>query len=376
MAYDASKSGLGLSQNRLRQRAVDDLSLHESIRTLNLRYKKQMPEPRRHHHSPILALALLFLAILGCRSNTQRPPSWTRAKILSANEDHPSKIISDGRYIFYVTGGTVASKNEGTNNIKRIDPRDGSVSVLVKGGDRIPGASLAVDENFLYWSDGGNILRVPKAGGASETVIAGAPNPDEMFVDDQNFYWLIWSGEGSPPQPLMFAPKKGGAAKQLTQPQEATSGLSIDKDFVYWMTGRGIRKVSKNGGEIIDVYRNSSKGPSLGLAQDADNFYFCQMNNNGHSALIKLVKKSGEVTQLAPSINHVFEFTIDDTYVYYFDEIPGTGSFGPIALKKVAKAGGDPVTLDSGEAGWVKYVAVDATQVYFTDIAKVYALPK
>jgi len=110
--------------------------------------------------------------------------------------------------------------------------------------------------------------------------------------------------------------------------------------------------------------------------QDADNFYFAQMQSSGHSVLMKLGKKSGEVTQLAPSINHVFEFMIDDLNVYYFDEIPGTGSFGPISLKKVAKTGGDPVTLDQGEAGWIKYLAVDSKQIYFTDISKVYAVAK
>lgn len=163
----------------------------------------------------ILAVALLLLAILGCRSITQPKPSWTKAKKLSENEDHPSKIISDGNSVFYVTGGTVASMNEGTNNIKRIFLKDGSVSVLVKGGKLIPDSTLAVDEKFLYWSDGGNIMRVPKEGGESEKIIAGAPKPDEMVLDDENIYWLIWGGEGSPPLPVMFAPKKGGEAKKL-----------------------------------------------------------------------------------------------------------------------------------------------------------------
>jgi len=83
-------------------------------------------------------------------------------------------------------------------------------------------------------------MRMPKEGGTSEKIVPGAPNPDEMFVDGENIYWLIWSGEGSPPQPLMFAPKKGGEAKRLTAPQAPTTGLSVDGDFVYWMTGDGI----------------------------------------------------------------------------------------------------------------------------------------
>ncbi len=326
------------------------------------------------------AVCLLLVVILGCRSTKlSNGPSWTKAKVLSDKEDHPSKIISDGQSVFYVTGGTVASQHEGTNNIKRISLKDGSVSVIVKGGDRIPDSALAVDDKSLYWSDGVNIMRVAKdvgEGSGSEKIIARAPKPDEMVMDDENIYWLIWGGEGSPPLPVMFALKKGGEAKTLTPAYPGTSGISIDKDFVYWMTGDGIKKIAKAGGDVTEVYHNTSKGPSLGLAQDADNLYFCQMNNRGQSSLMKFAKKTGEVTQLAPSINHVFEFTIDDTNVYYFDEIPGTGSFGPIALKKVPKAGGEPSTLDSGEAGWVKYLAVDAKQIYFTDISKVYALAK
>ena len=118
------------------------------------------------------ALALLLLAILGCRSTKlSNPPSWTKAKILSDKEDHPSKIITDGDAVYYVTGGTVASQHEGTNNIKKISLKDGAISILVKGSDLIPDTTLAIDSKFLYWSDGGSLRRVPKGGGPSETII-------------------------------------------------------------------------------------------------------------------------------------------------------------------------------------------------------------
>jgi len=324
-----------------------------------------------------LALFIFLLAILGCRStNKSNTPSWTKARVLSDREDHPSKIVADGKSIYFVTGGTVASKNEGTNNIKRIAMSDGAVSIVVKGGELIPGSMLAVDDKFLYWSDGGNILRVPKEGGTSEKLVPDAPQPDEVLMDKDNIYWLIWTGEGSPPQPIMFAPRNGGASRHLTDPQDPTSGFAIDNEFVYWMTGSGIKKTARSGGEVTEVFRNTSKSPSLGLLLDAENFYFCQMNSKGKSALMKLAKASGQLTQLAPSINHTMEFAMDGTSIYYFDEVPGTGSFGPVALRKVAKAGGDPVTLDQGEAGWIKYLAVDEKQVYFTDISKVYAISK
>jgi hypothetical protein len=326
---------------------------------------------------PILAFFLVLLAILACRSTNQpNAPSWTKAKVLSEKEDHPSKIVSDGEAVYFVTGSTVASMNEGTNNVKKISLKDGTVSILVKGGKIIPDTTLAIDDKFLYWSDGGNIMRVPKGGGESEKIVPNAPKPDEIVMDEENFYWVIWGGEGSPPSPLMVAPKAGGAPKELTPRYAGTSGISIDRDNVYWMTGEGIKKISKKGGEVVDVYRNTSKSPSLGLLQDDDHFYFAQMNSRGKSALMKLSKKSGEATQLAASISHVMDFTADSENVYYFDNVSGQGSFGGVALMKVAKAGGSPVELDQGTAGWIRYLAVDAKQVYFTDISRVNAIAK
>src|SRR6185295_5060719 len=93
--------------------------------------------------SPALALGLILFAIIACRSTRTPAPSWTKAKILSDKEDHPSKIVSDGAAVYFVTGGTVASMNEGTNNIKRISLSDGAVTILVKGGKQIPEAMLA-----------------------------------------------------------------------------------------------------------------------------------------------------------------------------------------------------------------------------------------
>jgi hypothetical protein len=324
-----------------------------------------------------LALGLIVLAMLACRSSTfSNPPSWTKATVLSDKEDHPSKIVADGDAVYYVTGGTVASMDEGTNNIKKISLKDRSVSVLVKGGEIIPDTTLAIDGKYLYWSDGGSIMRVPKGGGASEKIIPNAPKPDEIAIDDENIYWLIWGGEGSPPEPLMVAPKKGGEAKALTPKYLGASGIAVDNDFVYWMTGDGIKKIRKTGGEVTEVYHNSSKSPSLGLRMDADNFYFCQMAGKGYSSLMRLSQKTGELTQLAPSVNHTLDFIVDDVNVYYFADVPNTGSFGPDAIRKVLKTGGESIALDQGSTGWTKFLAADSRQIYFTDISKVYAIAK
>ena len=317
--------------------------------------------------SLLSALMLLLVCILGCKSTV-----W-KAKVLADNQDHPSKIISDGSSVFFVTGGTVAAQEAGTNNVNRISLKDGSVSVLVKGGEHYVSATLAVDEKFLYWSDPGHIYRVPKAGGESETIVSDAPGkPDEMVVDDENIYWLVWGSSGSHNLPVLFAPKKGGASRQLATGQEGYSGLCVDRDFVYWVAATGIRKVPKTGGPETFVYRNPNKGPMSDMVSYAESLFYAQMDNHDNWVLMKISKKGGEPSKLAPSISEVMEFVAADGYIYYFDR----ESSKNYALRKISTGGGEPVTLDRGEDSWNKYLAVDQTQIYFTTIAKVNALPK
>ena len=79
----------------------------------------------------------------------------------------------------------------------------------------------------------------------------------------------------------------------------------------------------------------------------------------------------------APALSQrLAEFVIDEANIYYFDDVKGQGSFGPVALMKIPKNGGTPVEIDRGNAGWIRYLAVDAKQIYFTDISKVYAIAK
>jgi hypothetical protein len=314
-----------------------------------------------------LALTLLLAGIPGCKS-----AAW-KARILADNQDHPSKIISDGSSVFYVTGGTLASQNEGTNNVNRISLKDGSVSILVKGREHLPSQALAVDDEFVYWSEPGHIFRVPKAGGESKMIVSDAPGkPDEMVLDDENIYWLVWGGSGSHNLPVMYAPKKGGAAKQLATGQEGYSGLCVDRDFVYWIAATGIRKAPRTGGPDTFVYRNPNKGPMSDMVADSENLFYAQMDNHDNWVLMKISKKGGEPTRLAPSISEVMEFVAKDDHIYYFDRESGNN----YALRKISTSGGEPVTLDRGADTWNHYLAVDETQVYFTTIAKVQALPK
>src|SRR5690606_25506732 len=100
---------------------------------------------------------------------------------------------------------------------------------------------LATDENYVYWSSG-SIWRTPKNGGNSEKICGGMPT--EWAFDHERIYFHNFGGENSPPTPIFVVDKKGGEAREFTEPV-ITSGMVIDKDLLYWTQSDGIYKIPK-----------------------------------------------------------------------------------------------------------------------------------
>lgn len=304
--------------------------------------------------------------LLGCGQMKREPP-WTKSKVLATKLDHPQAIAVDEKHIYFILGGTIASQQEGTNNVMRMPIEGGAPSVVFKGGDKyIPDTFfLTLDERYAYFSVG-SLVRVPKDGGQIEEIsIAGMPT--EFVMDNENYYWHPFVGEGMPPAPFYSMSKKGGTAQAITDPRPSANGLSIDDQFVYWIQTTGIYKKPKNGSEITQVYATPNGQISSGLRQDADSFYFTQ--GTSKHALYRLSKKGGEPIQLAKSINSAVDFLLDETHVYFQREKDLNTDY----LSKVAKSGGDVVDLDYGYA---RSFTVGKTDVYFTDVNTIYSIPK
>jgi hypothetical protein len=319
--------------------------------------------------SLILPLMIVVGVILGC-SALKKEPVWQKARVLAENVDHPQAIANDDKFIYYVTGGTIASLNEGTSGVWKMPLAGGPPVQLFKGYEidkehvLLPDTFvLATDEKYVYWSAGA-IWRTPKAGGESEKITGGKPT--EWAFDDSHIYWHNFGGENSPPMPIYFADKKGGDAKPLTEPV-ITTGIVAGKDFVYWAQADGIYKIAKSGGEKTKVYSAPEKQRVDGLIADQENFYFTQ--GDGRNALMKIPQQGGEPTKIAPEINHVHDFYTDGKFVYF---IKNESSF-ETSLNKVSVDGGEITQLDKG---YLASFTVGSEKVFITDIARIYSLNK
>jgi hypothetical protein len=182
--------------------------------------------------------------IIACRSPNQPPPAHgTKARLLADKEDHPSKIVTDGEAAYYVTGGRCESAAS-TNNIKKISLTDGSVS----SGQRRRGHSDTTprDRRQVCLLVGRRqILRWPKTGGTSEKIIPKAPKPDEIV-------WTKRISIGGLGRRRFAARTLDGRAEERRLKRSLDAEVSgnernrIDENFVYWISGDGIKEIRKD----------------------------------------------------------------------------------------------------------------------------------
>lgn len=310
----------------------------------------------------IIIITSFFAMILGCGES--KPKEWTKAKPITERLDHPQALQNDEKFLYFITGGTVASKNEGTNNLLKMPIGGGNPSILFKGGDVIPDANaIALDKTHVYFSANG-LQKISKEGG-QPTLLTKVFMPSEIVLDDENVYWMPYVGEGMPPAPIYSVSKNGGEPKTLTDARPSANGLCVDEKFIYWAQTDGIYKKAKQAGNIEKIYSASTGNITSGLKKDNENFYFLQ--GESKKDLFKLAKSGGEAKMITKNVS---EFWLGENEIVFNRFIT---SFG-IAIFKISKNGEGETELDKD--GHLADLTISKNKVYMSDVIKIYELDK
>ena len=317
------------------------------------------------------ALVGLVFAVLGC-SQTARAPEWTKGKKIAGKEQglsHISNIVVDEKFAYVIIGGTVADSNAGTNGLRKIDLATGAVTVL-DDGKRMPQSEqggLVADEKYLYWNAGGNILRIAKEGGTAEAVVTENVGIGiDMAIDNERIYWTnhgyYSSGTPSVPKPVLWAPKGGGKSEKLADEQNVPGNVVVDDKFVYWKTFNSVVKQPKTGGSLQVVFQGGDDEGVVELSQAGDDLYFAyRSKGNSRWALKKIAKNGGDAVTIVKSYSPK-AIVVDDANIYFFDE----ESLYSEALCRVSKNGGEVTRLDTGYSSGA--IAHTKTAVYFATL--------
>jgi hypothetical protein len=170
--------------------------------------------------------------------------------VLAVNRSQPRALAVDANFVYWVDYGDLA--NTGSVNKVPIGGNNNQVVTLASGENEPYDIVVDSEGTFVYWTthadrlSGGSVRRISTAGGtASPTILAmmqGAP--DGIAIDpgpnEQFVYWTAYD-DGT----VMKAPIAGGTAFQMASNQNNPSAIAVDTDNVYW--------ASEGNGQILKV---------------------------------------------------------------------------------------------------------------------------
>jgi hypothetical protein len=206
-------------------------------------FRERKEKERMNRRFAVITACLLIMLtttlLFRMGSSTLQTP-----ELLVGNLREPGCIATDSDYVYFTeySGGTV----------NRIPKLGGARQTLVSG-ENYPWR-LVVDGSYVYYivHEGGLVKRVPKDGGPSEILASVQTHPWDLVTDSDYVYFTVRDGPGLWDDPNGYVARvaKSGDSVQVLAYAQHPNGIAIDSNYVYF-TERDIgnvKRVPKDGG--------------------------------------------------------------------------------------------------------------------------------
>ena len=232
-----------------------------------------------------------------------------------------------------------------------------AAAFTVSSGESFPCAFVA-EPSATTWIECTKGGRIRRASGGAVTTIATAPAGDEplsMTADATHVYWASMNGY------LRRVPRAGGAIETLALGRQSGIGPQLFADespsgFLYVAGAGGFAKVPKSGGPITPIVTlpDAPFGARSvrSFATDAASFYLVVEGADPHGDPASIVKlpRSGaypaDATVLVPAVDYAGPVRVDATHVYFTQNLTHPGTYTRThAAFRVAKSGGRAAKL-------------------------------
>jgi hypothetical protein len=171
------------------------------------------------------------------------PKGGGSALVLAKAQANPHSLLLEGESLFWINW---SEGDHTTGAVMTMARRGGKPRVLAAAGGQPIGQELAVDERFVYFTRGSELVRVPKTGGAVTQLASGLATVTALAVDATHVY-----AAAADSKQLVRVAKADGTSAVLAAPNAFPWRIVLDADNVYYTVNSGepaLFRVAKKGG--------------------------------------------------------------------------------------------------------------------------------
>jgi hypothetical protein len=224
----------------------------------------------------------------------------------------PANAVADDNFIYFADWGY--------DEIQRISITGGVTETLANASGLIYHRALAIDDEYLYFGDEAGIHRVLKSGGSVEDL---SPNNDTsvMVADDTHLYWTEGAIGGGA---IRRMPKAGGAEETLRSGNvlDNPGSIAVDETYVYWTElGSGkARRVAKDGsGDILDYVPEQPSYSASSIAVNDTYVFWTDTTGSADGRVRRVPKGGGTVEDIALGQFGPGGIQLSLTHIYWFN---------------------------------------------------------
>jgi sugar lactone lactonase YvrE len=146
------------------------------------------------------------------------PKSGGAATTLASGEPSPYRIAAGPTRVYWSSFAP---------ELRSVGKTGGSVATTPSGGQP---RTIATDATHVYWTDwqASTLMSAALDGSGNELLASFPTSPDGLAVDDANVYVALTGGE------IVAVPREGGAYQTIATGQDTPAIVAIDGACVYW----------------------------------------------------------------------------------------------------------------------------------------------